>query len=336
MEAVGTTGAAFVGAAALQQSRFRIKKIRIRGQKPKLKWSPSTVVKVRYRGTAHVDNIFSNVGKVPAMSASIRIDGPNEIELSERLVGTNIIPRGDIRSLPVTFKDKGMKEGTNYNISLTLLVKNLKPVTKVVSVSAAPLRLGLVGGLGLKSWFSDHGFNFGLFRGLNKMDSYNSIIISAQNLKSYSDCERLKSFVNAGKGLVIYSGSFSKLPEDVSKGLADFVGLESVAYAVIDAGFGVKVLDTSHPVTAKWVAGDILRLPQHSGTPLLGDAKQVRVLAHQLVQIKGRPDHLVVPAITAMEIGKGRVVYFNFDIGQPIGLVSYLLERAILWTSGFE
>src|SRR5262249_7206114 len=155
-----------------------------------------------------------------------------------------------------------------------------------------------------------------------------------------SAAAELSEYLGHGGGLVVSGISAN----DSAPVILDLAGYDSAmsSTGVINASYGMRMVDSTHPITRGMDAGTVFITGTSNGSSTISSAPiRGMILAEQLVALDGNTaspaSTCPIPGIIVNTDGDydgnekaGRIVYFNFD-SAITGMMSLLMERALQW-----
>jgi len=336
-----------------------------RREKPKLIWTFTPPRKIRSGGHAYIQGEVKNDGKATATGVKMTIKGPPELKLDAPFIIGDISPN-TTRSLRAKIECREKVPEGDQSLVFTLMCNETPSQSSVRAISFEPLKVGLladshnlaylqkqgiipVSTTRLQAWLQENKFDYEVFTEAENPEilrKYNIMITPSQYALSNNGLTNLRNYVQNGRGLIVLDGTGTIdadafLRGDASfegeKRVHDFYGYGGPNVASIEGGLrGIRIVETAHPITSGFKMGEILTLPTQKGVVFTQPVLKAKMLADQRVSIKGRTGYLGVSGLSTRQIGRGRIVHFNFDAESVIGAVSPLLEKAILWAADFE
>jgi hypothetical protein len=341
------------------------KRQRRKKEKPKLEWTLVSPSIIRSGGFAYAYGEIRNVGEVRAAKVEIVVKGPSELKVNPpiKIGDINKNARKDFRiKLECGSEAPPEKKGIMYSLS----VNGDQSHTIVRAVSFRALRVGIlddshnlaylkkVGFTSsqfkqLSSWLADSKFTFERIPEAEKFEAllnFDVIIASSQLALSDNDVANLKRYVEGGRGLVAMDGFGTINADAYLRGEVSIAG-ESRVYnlfgygrpevANIEKGLkGIRIIQNIHAVTGMYKKDAVINLPSQSGIAFKSAVSTSKMLADQRVSLGRNSGFVGLCAVSAGKYGKGRVVHFNFNAGAVVGIISLLVDQALVWTAGYE
>jgi riboflavin synthase alpha subunit len=341
------------------------KRQRRKKEKPKLEWtlvSPSTI---RSGGFAYAYGEIRNVGEVRATKVEIAVKGPPELKMNPpiKIGDINKNARKDFRiKLECGSEASPEKKGIMYSLS----INGDQAHTIVRAVSFRALRVGVLDDAHHLAYIKKAGFTSSQFKQLSSwltaskftfervteaenfeaLLNFDVIIASSQLALSDKDVANLKRYVEGGRGLVAMDGVGTINADAYLRGEVSIAG-ESRVYnlfgygrpevANIEKGLkGIRITQNIHAVTGMYKKEAMINLPSQSGIAFKSAVSTSKMLADQRVSLDRKSGFVSLCAVSAGKYGKGRVVHFNFNAEVLVGMISLLVDQALVWTAGYE
>lgn len=350
---------------------------------PILKWNVYLPRSIQSGGTSYVDVIVRNVGEADARNLVLSVDCL-ELRCDPPSVIESIMP-WETRKVSFAVNDSLLSESlSEYNIKVALQT-NFKPGKEAVSVIEGSVvrwnprkeisatlgtvvtRVGILcpycdGQLysealkTLKKWLESRGYRSEDIEpaqvGKKWLENIDVVIIpSADSSVPDQASSLLDQVLQSGKGVIVVG--LAKVLQVLSQGnstVSEAKSSPTGPQEVIDVAwsFGVRLVDSVHPISRGLRAGSIIRTSTNLGFPAISSAPPGWiVIAEQLVSKV--PDHSIVnletiPAVLARVIPlansqggdtkTARVVWFNMDNNAYSEALSGVTGRAIQWAGG--
>lgn len=179
------------------------------------------------------------------------------------------------------------------------------------------------------------------------------VVLSLQDfLISEETISALIKHVEQGKGLILIGIPPLKALPSMPVFLRNFfewIGYQPLSIDTIKRGFGFRIVKEEHTITHALNTGDLFRSTFHEGIAIMelkSEASDDHIsrttqLIEQRVILEKKGEEagpLVIPALVVCEKGelKGRIAHFNFSISKLDGVLSPLINRAILWAGKID
>jgi len=321
--------------------------------------------KIRTGGHAYVQSEIKNIGKASATGVEIRIKGPAELKLDSPLK-IGVIKRDTSKRLRAKIEcRKNVLEGKR-SLMFKLISNETPPQTSVRAINLESLSVGLLRDSHhtaylqkqgkrltspgrLHAWLAERKFDYEVVNeaeNLEALQKYDTLIAASQYALSDKDVASLRHYLQAGHGLVVLDGTGTINADaflrgepnyDGEKRVYDLYGYSRPDVANIEKGLkGIRIVENTHPVTRGYRRGEFLSLPTQTGIAFTQPVSKARTLADQRVSVEGRSGYVGVSCLIVRQSGRGRVAHFNFDAESVVGMISPLVEKAILWSASFE
>jgi len=360
----GVVVAVIVAVGARQRREEEQKEREKRRRETRLVWSVIPPTKLRMGGHTRLFNEISNLSEGPTTNVVLTASGPTELDFPLTLK-IGIVKQKERKVVPFRISSKRGAPKKEYPLSLTLTCIESTPQTRMIPIIVDVLKVGVLldrhnaayaarrGGAADSSeiiiaWLSENNFEYRLLgdaEDLGISQDCKVIVASCQYALSGRDVEALRKFASGGGGLVAIGGvgviDADQSPTDEpsyvgSRRVFELYGYSEPIVAELAEGLqGFHIVDGAHPITRR-LEGAMFSLPKQRGIVFSSSTSMSRTLADQRVMIAGKAGYVGIPALSARELGIGRVVHFNVDMTEHINVFSPLFEKALLWAGRFE
>lgn len=338
---------------------------------PILQWHIYASNVIRSKGRTFVDVLIENVGEVDVRKIKIDVTCPSGIQYDGGTVLIDLLLAHESRKVSFSLRHIDDLQQGPFEVTLALGYEFLTKFVrrndeKKVTLDLKPLHVGLfrpsiIANSGpeikafnaVKAWLQDKGI------GVKEIDisdlDQNSapalsigVISLIMSVRTLSKSTRLTDYVlkqtRAGFSVLLYSaGQDDDGHENPAarteeyRRIAELIGFSTldIHELQLDRGFGLRVLNAEHPITRNYYGNDIFRIANQEGDLLTGSiAEGTTVLVEQLGIFEGEKELKSIPSIlTKNTESNGVVIYLNIPIEPNIWVLSYLLDRTLLFAS---